>query len=103
MREVHRTTAGASTSTAPAAWSGGTVIAHCFGAALNGVVAQSRSGLASRLDLSGYPTTSVSVCGRDDRLLMRVVKEVRSLPVAPMVSLSEPGTGVRNRAGAGRH
>ena len=59
MREVQRATAGASTSTAPAARSGGVLFVHRFGAALNayvhlhlcvldGVVAQGRSGLVFR-------------------------------------------------------
>ena len=59
MREVQRATAGASTSTAPAARSGGVLFVHRFGAALNayvhlhlcvldGVVAQGQSGLVFR-------------------------------------------------------
>ena len=59
MREVQRATAGASTSTAPAARSGGVLFVHRFGAALNahvhlhlcvldGVVAQGRWGLEFR-------------------------------------------------------
>ena len=59
MREVQRATAGASTSTAPAARSGGVLFVHCFGAVLNahvhmhlcvldGVVAQGRWGLEFR-------------------------------------------------------
>ena len=59
MREVQRATAGASTSTAPAARSGGVLFVHRFGAVLNahvhmhlwlldGVVAQGRSGLVFR-------------------------------------------------------
>ena len=59
MQEVQRATAGASTSTAPAAWSGGVIFLHRFGAALNahvhmhlcvldGVVAQGRLGLVFR-------------------------------------------------------
>ena len=59
MRELQRATAGASTSTAPAARSGGVLFVHRFGAALNahehmhlcvldGVVAQGQSGLVFR-------------------------------------------------------
>ena len=59
MREVQRATAGASTSTAPAARSVGVLFIHRFGAALNahvhlhlcvlaGVVAQGRWGLEFR-------------------------------------------------------
>ena len=59
MREVQRATAGASTSPAPAARSGGVLFVHRFGAVLNahvhmhlwlldGVVAQGRSGLVFR-------------------------------------------------------
>ena len=59
MREVQRATAGASTSTAPAARSGEVLFVHRFGATLNahehmhlcvldGAVAQGRSGLEFR-------------------------------------------------------
>ena len=59
MRAVQRATAGASTSTEPAARSGAVLFVHRFGAALNahvhmhlcvlaGVVAQGRSGLVFR-------------------------------------------------------
>ncbi len=59
MREVHRATAGASTSTAAAGRSGGVLFVHRFGGTLNahvhlhlcmldGVVAQGRQGLVLR-------------------------------------------------------